>query len=476
MSELLFRPALELASLVRSGELTGRELVEASLRRIDALEPTINAFTHVAHDRALAAADEIAPGDSRPFAGVPIAIKDNRPVAGMPLTLCSDLFGNFVPDYDAYFVRRLRRAGFVIVGKTTLPEMGILPTTEPRRFEATRNPWSLDRTPGGSSGGSAAAVSAGMVAVAHGNDGGGSVRIPAACCGLVGLKCARGRVSSGPDGGHSFLVTDSVITRTVAETAQLLDVLAGYEQGDATWLPTPETAFAKLAGREPGSLTIGLALNPPLSSAPLDPVCERAARDGAKVLESLGHRLEEITPPWSDVDVLPEFTRLFAPAVSTATAAGGRLIGREPTEQDVEPLTLALYEHTRAQGTLTYLAAQSRVESLARSVTTFLAPFDAVLTPALAQRPLRIGELHGRGPEPWEHFRRSGAFTPYTAICNVTGLPAISLPLYQGDDGLPTAVQLIGPPADEPVLLQLASQLEQELPWRERRPPIAARP
>ncbi|MBV8988652.1 MAG: amidase [Solirubrobacterales bacterium] len=473
MSELLSRPALELGMLVRSGELTGRELVEASLRRIDELDPTINAFTHVAYEDALAAADQIVTGDSRPFAGVPIAIKDNRPVAGMPLTMCSDLFGELVPDYDAFVVRRLREAGFVIVGKTTLPEMGILPTTEPRRFGATRNPWSLDRTPGGSSGGSGAAVSAGMVPVAHGNDGGGSIRIPAACCGLVGLKCARGRVSAGPDSGHSFLATDGVLTRTVADTAQLLDVIAGYELGDASWSPLPDRGYAELAERDPGPMRIGLALGSPLPDAHLDPICERAARDGAEVLESLGHRLEEITPPWSDADVLPDFTRLFGPAVSTTTAAGGRLIGREPTERDVEPLTWALFEHARTEGTLKYLEARGRVEAFARSIVAFLAPFDVVVTPALAQRPLRTGEVHGRGPDPWDHFDRSGLFTPYTAICNVTGLPALSVPLYHGEDGLPAAVQLIGPPAREEVLLQLASQLERALPWAERLPTLA---
>ncbi len=472
VSELLSRPALELGTLVRSGEITGRELVEASLRRIEELEPTINAFTHVAYEDALAAADQIVTGDSRPFAGVPIAIKDNRPVAGMPLTMCSDLFGELVPDYDAFVVRRLREAGFVIVGKTTLPEMGILPTTEPWRFGATRNPWSLDRTPGGSSGGSAAAVSAGMVPVAHGNDGGGSVRIPAACCGLVGLKCARGRVSAGPDSGHSFLATDGVLTRTVAETAHLLDVIAGYELGDASWSPLPDSTYAELAERDPGPMRIGLALGSPLPGGALDPICEGAARGGAEVLESLGHRLEEITPPWSHADVLPDFTRLFGPAVSTVTAAGGRLIGRELTERDVEPLTWALFEHTRTQGTLNYLEAHDRVEAFARSIVAFLAPFDAVVTPTLAQRPLRIGEVHGRGPDPWDHFRRSGLFTPYTAICNMTGLPAISLPLYHGEDGLPAAVQLIGPPAREEVLLQLASQLERALPWAERLPPL----
>src|SRR2546423_1297953 len=211
----MFRAAGELAEMVRSGELSATELVSESLRRIDALEPSINAFTHIAHEAALAAASAIGPGDPRPFAGVPIAIKDNRPVAGMPITMCSDLFGNLVVGHDAFSIRRLREAGFVIVGKTALPEMGILPTTESRRFGPTRNPWARDRTPGGSSGGSAAAVTAGMVPIAHGNDGGGSLRIPAACCGLLGLKPARGRVSAGPEAGESFLVIGGGLTPAI---------------------------------------------------------------------------------------------------------------------------------------------------------------------------------------------------------------------------------------------------------------------
>src|SRR5215831_3533861 len=223
----MMRPAGELAAMVRSGELSAVELVSDSLARIDELEPTINAFTHVAHESAIEEAEAIESGDPRPFAGVPIAIKDNRPVAGMPITMGSDLFGDYVARRDSFLVRRLREAGFVIVGKTSLPEMGILPTTEPQRFGPTHNPWNLERTPGGSSGGAAAAVAAGMVPVAHGNDGGGSIRIPAACCGLVGLKAARGRVSPGPDSGHSFLAIDGVLTRDVAATAAVLDVLAG---------------------------------------------------------------------------------------------------------------------------------------------------------------------------------------------------------------------------------------------------------
>ncbi len=470
--EILRRSATELAALVRAGDLSARELVEASLRRIDELEPTINAFTHVAHDSALTAADAIGPGDARPFAGVPIAIKDNRAVEGMPLTLGSDLFGEFVPAREAFCVRRLRDAGFVIVGKTSMPEMGILPTTEPRRFGPTRNPWSTDRTPGGSSGGAAAAVAAGMVPVAHGNDGGGSIRIPAACCGLVGLKPARGRVSSGPDSGHSFLVCDGVLTRSVADTANLLDVLAGPELGDSTWAPPPPAVgYAALTAVDPGRLRIGLALNAPLEGATVEETCAQAARDASALLESLGHDVEEITPPWSDLNLLPDFTRAFGPAVSLSVLSGGRIAGREPTADDVEPLTWALWERALTQDTISYLSAEIRIEAVARSLVTFLAPYDAVLTPALASRPVATGEIHGRGPDPMGNYRRSGAFTPFTAIVNITGQPAIALPLYHGDDGLPTAVQLIGRPAREEVLLGLATQLERALPWGERLPP-----
>jgi amidase len=470
VSELLRRPASELAQLIRSGELSARELVEASLRRIDQLEPSINAFAFVAHEQALEAADAIAPGDPRPFAGVPIAIKDNRPVAGMPLTMGSDLFDGLVPMHDSFLVRRLREAGFVIVGKTTMPEMGILPTTEPRRFGPTNNPWDLSRTPGGSSGGSAAAVAAGMVPIAHGNDGGGSIRIPAACCGLVGLKPARGRVSLGPDAGQSFLVSDGVLTRTVGDTAAVLDVLAGYEPGDATWAPPPPAEYRELAARDPGRLKIALALAPPLADAKLDPLCEAAARAGAALLASIGHDVEEIDPAWSHTDLLPDFTREFGPHVSLTTLVGGRLKGREPTEADVEPLTWTLFRHARELDGLAILSSHARLEAAGRSLVASTAGFDMLVTPALAQRPVLTGEIHGRGPDPWAKFQRSGYFTPYAAIANITGQPAISVPLYHGDDGLPTAVQLIGPPAREDVVLALAAQLERALPWSDREP------
>jgi len=472
--DLLLRPAVELAGLVRRGELSAVELVEHSLRRIDALQPSLNAFTHVEHEGALRAARAIARGDGRPFAGVPIAIKDNRAVAGMPLTNCSDLFADYVPDYDANCVRRLRDAGFVIVGKTSLPEMGILPTTEPRRFGPARNPWAADRTPGGSSGGSAVAVAAGMVPIAHGNDGGGSIRIPAACCGLVGLKPARGRVSAGPDAGHSFLAVDGVLARTVGDCAAALDVLAGYEPGDASWAPPPAAPFRELAQSPAGSLRIALVLEGAFEDAVLDGMCERAALDAAGLLERLGHRVAPLRAPWVRPGLLADFTRAFGPLVSLATLQGQRLRGRDLEPADVEPLTYEMFERARSQDALEMACAQVTLERTAREIVRALSPYDAVLTPALAQRPVPVGEIHGNGPDPWGCYRRSAMFTPYTAVVNVTGLPAVSLPLYHGDDGLPLAIQLIGRPAGEAELLALCAQLERALPWASRTPAALA--
>ena len=479
MTDLLRRPAVELAGSVRAGEFSARELVDASLEAIERLDGRVNAFTFVDPEGARAAADAVGAGDPRPFAGVPIAIKDNRAVAGMPITMGSDLWADVVSPIDAFCVARLRAAGFVIVGKTNMPENGILPTTEPRRFGPTANPWALDRTPGGSSGGAAAAVAAGMVPIAHGNDGGGSIRIPAACCGLVGLKPARGRVSVGPDAGQSFLTSDGVLTRYVGDTAAVLDVLAGYEPGDATWAP-PLTAgsFAAAAaadgGRFAAPLRIGLALNTPLDGADVDPVCIAAAHDAATLLSSLGHAVEEVVPPWSGLGLLPDFTRAFGPLISLTTDAGGRLAGRELVESDVEPLTWAMYERSRTLNVLEHLTAQVRLEGVGRALVSWMlsAPLDVLLTPALGARPLRTGEVHGRGPDPWGNYRRSGAFTPYTAMINVTGQPAVSLPLYQGEDGLPLAVQLIAQPAREDVLLALAAQLETAVPWAQRAPAL----
>jgi amidase len=466
-------PVTALAALVRGGELSALELVDASLRRIDALEPRVNAFVDVDHDGARATAAAIACGDERPFAGVPIAIKNNRAVAGLRLTRGADLMGDFVAQHDHNVTRRLREAGFVVVGTTCLPEWGILPVTEPRRFGPTRNPWDLGRTPGGSSGGSAAAVAAGMVPIAHGNDGGGSIRIPAACCGLVGLKPQRGRVSMAPDGGDHFLVQDGVLTRGVHETALLLDVLAGSERGDASWAPPPPEAFAVAAMREPGALRIGVTTLAPLAGAALDPVCERAAHDAGALLASLGHEVEEVEPPWRQPGMRERFTASFGPAVCVQIALAGMLAGREPREADMEPLSWALWRTCSAIDAVQAAIATLRLQAFARAVTVWAAPYDAIVTPALARAPLAHGTLDPCGPDPMGTFARSGDFAPFTAVCNVTGSPAISLPLYAREDGLPLAVQLIGRPAGEGALLSLAAQLEAAVPWAGRRPAMA---
>jgi len=473
--DLLFRPASELAALVRSGEISARELVSASLDRIEALDGQINAFTHVDGERALATADAIRPGDERPFAGVPIAIKDNQPVEGMPLTFCADLFGDLVPPFDAAFVGRLRAAGFVIVGKTALPEYGILPSTESRRNGPTRNPWDLSRTPGGSSGGAAAAVAAGMLPLAHGNDGGGSIRIPAACCGLVGLKPARGRVSLAPALGDSFLVTDGVLTRTVAESAVLLDLIAGPELGDATWAPPPAEPFAAAAAREPKPLRVGFTLSPPLTEIEVDPMAERAVRDAAALLQELGHEVEEIaSPPWAIPGVFELFSASFGPAVASTIVFAATIAGREPTADNMEKLSWYLWERASQLGAAHFLAAQGQLQALARMFVTGMSDYDVVLTPSLALRPRPIGELFGDNDDPAETFRRSGEFTPFTAIANVTGQPAISLPFAHGEDGLPVGIHFFGRPADEATLLALGAQLEAARPWAGRRPELAA--
>jgi len=468
-SDLLFTPATELADLVRAGELSSRELTEAALDRIEALQPELNAFVHIDADGALAAADAVGAGDGRGFAGVPIAVKDTAAVAAMPYTLGSDAFGDFVPAHDAFVVRRLREAGFVIVGKTNLPEFGILPVTEPRRFGPTRNPWDTERTPGGSSGGAAAAVAAGMVPLAHGSDGGGSIRIPAACCGLVGLKPSRGRVSRGPDQGDDFLVQDGVLTHTVAETAALLDVLAGYEPGDATWAPPPAEPFAAAAAREPGRMRIGWTTTAAID-APLDPLCERAVSDAAELLESLGHDVEEVQAPWAGQSLLEVFTLVFGTPIAMGLFFGTQVSGREPAEELVEPLSWTIWKGIRERNALDYLLARTQLGVFSRSIVALWNDYDVVMTPALAQRPVRIGEIDACSAQPWEDFRRSGQFTPYTAIFNVTGQPAISLPLFGGEDGLPLGVQLAGRPAGEGSLLALSAQLEAARPWAQRRP------
>ena len=399
---------------------------------------------------------------------MPLALKDLfLPVKGMRLTQGSDIMPDFVPDYDSATARRFREAGFVFMGRTQSPEFGILPVTEPRRFGPCRNPWDPERTTGGSSGGSGGAVAAGAVPVGHASDGGGSIRIPAACNGLVGLKPSRGRISRGPDLGDHMLSTDGVLTRTVADTAALLDLLAGYEPGDATWATPPATPFAEQAAREPGKLRIALTIDLPVESE-LDPQYEQAARDTAALLEELGHHVEEVDAPWKDVDLLPTFSVLWAANVSASATFSGMLSGREPGPDTIEPLSMWLYETGREITAPDYLLAVGQLQGFSRGVVGFFDNWDVLITPSLAKLPVRHGEIDPMGDNPAYEFKKSGEFTPYTAGMNVTGQPAISLPLGQSEEGLPLGTQLIGRPEDEGTLLALSTQLEPARPWADR--------
>ncbi len=308
-----------------------------------------------------------------------------------------------------------------------------------------------------------------MVPIAHGNDGGGSIRIPAACCGLVGLKPARGRISHGPDTGESFTTVPGCLTRTVEETAAVLDVMAGYELGDASWAPPPPEPFSVTAARDPGALRIAWTLTPPLEAS-IDPVCAAAVQDAAALLEELGHEVEEVDPPWAVPELLSMFTVSFAASIAMVVAMGGRIAGREPAVGDVEALSWQLRRQAIETSSAEYVGAVTRLQGFARELIAFLAPYDALLTPALAERPVAIGEIDACSDDPMADFVRGGRFTPFTAVANVTGQPAVSLPFAQGEDGLPTGIQLLGRPAGEGPLLALGAQIEGARPWADRRP------
>jgi amidase len=446
------------AELVRSGQATPSELVAASLERIEALDDRLNAFVTVCNDEAEAAAAGELPNG--PFRGVPIAIKDLTETAGIRTTFSSRAFADYVPARDPASIRRIKEAGFVIVGKTNTPEFGVTAVTESDLNGACRNPWNTAYTPGGSSGGAAAAVASGMIPLGHGSDGGGSIRIPAACCGLFGLKPSRGRISRAPFGNAlAGLSTDGPIAWSVRDAAALLDVLAGYEPGDPYWAPPPERPFAEEVGADPGRLRIAFTAEPAIDY-PVDPVCLAAARDAAELLTELGHEVVEATPPWRDPELLDLFAVLWQ--------VGPRLYPVEDLTL-LMPINRALAEEAERTPSHAYELTNLRLQSFARGIVAFCLDYDALLTPALAKPPVPIGWIF-EPDDPWEQFRRGGEFTPFTPVVNVTGQPAVSVPMGLTDDGLPLGVQLIGRPADEATLIRLAAQLEVARPWSDRRP------
>lgn len=461
--ELAFLPATEQARLVRAREVSSVELVQLYLNRIERLDPELNSFVTIRSDEALAdagAAD--ASAAEAPFHGVPIAIKDLTATAGIRTTYSCRAFADNVPDFDTAVVRRIREAGFVIVGKTNTPEFGTVAFTESELNGATHNPWNPALTPGGSSGGAAAAVAAGLVPLAHGTDGGGSIRIPASCCGLFGLKPSRGRISSAPFSSLEGLSTAGPITRSVADAAALLDVLAGYEPGDPWWAPPPERPFAAEVGGDPGRLRIAVTTEPPIA-APVHPDCSAGARSVAALLEDLGHDVVDATPPWGDPGLIDAFISVWQ-------------VGPTLYPVDAElltPLNRSLAAAARASSAADYAAAVIHLQTASRRIVGFWEQFDVVLTPTLALPPVPIGWQEEDIDDALGQLRRNTLFTPFTAVANLTGLPAMSLPLHGSNDGLPIGVQAVGPPAGDALLLRLAAQLEAARPWSEARPPIS---
>ena len=461
--ELAFLPAIEQARLIRDGEVTALELAKLYLERIERLDPALNSFVTVRGEEALEDARAADASESRgPFHGVPIAVKDLTATKGVRTTYSSRAFADNVPDFDTAVVRRLREAGFVILGKTNTPEFGTVAFTESELNGATRNPWNPERTPGGSSGGAAAALAAGLVPLAHGTDGGGSIRIPASCCGVFGLKPARGRVSTAPFPSLEGLSTSGPITRSVADAAAFMDVLAGYEPGDPWWAPPSERPFAEEPGSPPGRLRIAVTAEPPID-VPVHPNCVAALEAAAELLADLGHEVFDSTPPWTEAGLLDAFITVWQ--VSPA------LYSVDP--ELLTPLNRGLVESARATTAADYANAAFHLHTAGRRIVTFWQHADILLTPTLALPPVPIGWQEEGVDGAVEQLRRNTVFTPFTAIANLTGLPAISLPLHWSSEGLPIGVQAIGPPAGEALLLRLAAQVEEARPWAARRPPIS---
>jgi amidase len=473
-----FLDATAQAELVRTGEASALELVDDAIARVEKLNPELNAVIHPRFDRAREEARGTLPDG--PFRGVPLMVKDLLAgIEGDPqhegMKFLRD--AGYRADHTDALAQRYLDAGFVCIGRTNTPELGIVPTTEPEAYGPTRNPWDTNRTTGGSSGGSAASVASGMVAVAHANDGGGSIRIPASCCGLVGLKPSRGRTSLMPDFSviDELLIVELCVTKTVRDTAGVLDALQGAALGDTVRAPAPDRSYRDEVGASPGKLRIGLLTHNPLDTDEIHPDCVAAARETAQLLESLGHTVEETFPPaLLDPALVGHFTTLWATTLVYNLRYWERKVGREITPADVEPLTWSLGELGRSITAPDYVDAQHAVLELGRQVEGWHASgYDLLLTPTLGEPPVELGTF-STPDEPLLGFMRAATFVPYTPLANMTGQPAISLPMHWNADNLPIGVQLTGAYGREDVLLRVAAQLEQARPWVDRVPPVHA--
>lgn len=464
---------LGLAQLVRDNEVSPNELTKIAASALELLNPALNATVDVYSDR-ISAIDRDANLDGE-FAGVPLLLKDIGAVEkGRPQCSGSRLGEGYIADRDSYLTRSFKRAGFNIFGRTNLPEFAQAATTENKHFGDTHNPWDLRCSAGGSSGGAAAAVAAGIVPIAHGTDTGGSIRIPAACCGLVGLKPSRGRVSKGPQLDETLyggLNTEFVLTRSVRDAAAVLDSVCGHAIGDPFSLPKPENSFAADSGKSLQPLRIALQTDTPFGGVASD-VAEATERV-ARALEAEGHIVERAAPTVNEDDWTVAERTIWIQSTAWEIKRLSAATGNPINDRTLEPLSLVAYELSKSLTADEWFDAMSRCNSISRSVGGFFEDVDVLITPTVAGTAPRLGEIAGSDIADYDTFiKRTGEFSPFTSLFNITGQPAISLPLAMSESGMPIGVQFIARLGNENMLLQLAAHLEQAMSWQDRRPTV----
>jgi amidase len=474
VGETTWLDATAQADLVRRGEVSPKELTEEAIARIEAVNPRLNAVIRTRFDAARLAAEGDLPDG--PFRGVPILFKDlGCMVAGEPTAFGVGPLRDAAMPVTSYLAEQFLAAGFIPLGRTNVPELGTTVTTEPLSFPAARNPWDTGHSTGGSSGGSAAAVAAGLVAVAHANDGGGSIRIPASECGLVGLKPTRGRVSQGPLIAETWAggVIDGAVTRTVRDAAGVLDVISKRMPGEPYYAPPLPRPLAREVGADPGRLRIGVLDHPGAEGFLADPQCSAAVDSAARLLESLGHHIDPSAPAAMFEEELPgHFNTLIAADAAATFQAFEMLLGRPIGDDEIEPRNAAYRRSGIQLGAVAYVQSRAWLGMWARRMADWWNDHDLLLTPTLGAPPPELGWFTAGGPD--EEGKRIASFIPYTAQFNMTGQPAVSLPLHWTPGGLPVGVQLVAAYGREDILIQVASQLEQAAPWSDRHPPVHA--
>jgi len=463
------------AELIASGKISPLEMVNAAIERIERYDGALNALTYRWFDsaRTLAASKDLPQG---PLHGVPFLLKDLYAAeAGKPLSNGNKAYkaANYVSTQDTTLVGRYKAAGLITLGRTNSPELGSVPITEPEAWGPTRNPWDLSRTSGGSSGGSAAAVASGMVAIAHASDGGGSIRIPASCCGLVGLKTSQGRISMGPTRDESNLGVEHCVSRSVRDTALLLDATHGPGVGDVIIAAAPVRPYVQEVGADPGRLRIGLLDHNP-RGGDTHPDCVEGVRQTAKLLESLGHHVEQGWPEvLSDTEISSTFGVLWSTNMGTAIRRFSEALGRPMTIDDIEAMNWAQAEFAKGLNGVDFALAQSASIKFRRAVQSWWTQgWDLLLTPTLASPPLAVGSMPNNAANPMAPLRISGEWITFTSQFNMSGQPAISLPLHRTAEGLPVGMQLVAAYGREDLLIRVASQIEQAVPWAHLTPSL----